>query len=359
MLGAESARAARGASARRRLRVPPRAAASRGCGSSPDGWNERLEAALELVDADADRGRACSSRRRSAPRVERRARRARRAAARRPAVASDRWPRWRRRSCAGAGIPVRIAAARPAGSRRAGRSPGSTPVARRRGAPRGQAAALLGERPPSPPGGGLTGRRLAAESGQALPLVLGGILALVACTLALAAIGGAVTGKSRVQRAADLAALSAARSMRDDFDRLFVAGARSRTARRTPITSTSASTSTRAEAAAVEAARRNGVEPRRLADRVPGPRLVRAAARPGRDRGRARRRGSARTGQRPRRGRGGAGERRARCGRRPGRRFRRRLLRPARLPPGGARCARTSRRPSTGWPPRRPRTGSR
>ena len=36
----------------------------------------------------------------------------------------------------------------------------------------------------------------------------------------LAAIGGAVTGKGRVQRAADLAALSAARSMRDDFDRL-------------------------------------------------------------------------------------------------------------------------------------------
>ena len=37
----------------------------------------------------------------------------------------------------------------------------------------------------------------------------------------LAAFGGAVTGKSRVQRAADLAALSAARSMRDDFERLF------------------------------------------------------------------------------------------------------------------------------------------
>ena len=62
---------------------------------------------------------------------------------------------------------------------------------------------------------------LAAQAGQALPLVLGGLLALVLCTLILAAFGGAVTGTSRVQRAADLAALSAARSMRDDFERLF------------------------------------------------------------------------------------------------------------------------------------------
>jgi hypothetical protein len=43
---------------------------------------------------------------------------------------------------------------------------------------------------------------------------------LVAGALALVAIAGAITGKGRVQRAADLAAISAARSMRDDLPRL-------------------------------------------------------------------------------------------------------------------------------------------
>lgn len=58
------------------------------------------------------------------------------------------------------------------------------------------------------------------ESGQALILALGGALALLAGALALVAIAGAVTGKGRVQRAADLAAISAARSMRDDLPHL-------------------------------------------------------------------------------------------------------------------------------------------
>jgi hypothetical protein len=58
------------------------------------------------------------------------------------------------------------------------------------------------------------------QDGQALPLVLGGALALIAAALALVAIAGAVVGKGRVQRAADLAAISAARSMRDDLPRL-------------------------------------------------------------------------------------------------------------------------------------------
>lgn len=53
-----------------------------------------------------------------------------------------------------------------------------------------------------------------------LPLALGGALALIAAALALVAIAGAITGKGRVQRAADLAAISAARSMRDDLPRL-------------------------------------------------------------------------------------------------------------------------------------------
>jgi hypothetical protein len=58
------------------------------------------------------------------------------------------------------------------------------------------------------------------ESGQALVLAIGGSFALIAGALALVAIAGAVTGKGRTQRAADLAAISAARSMRDDLPRL-------------------------------------------------------------------------------------------------------------------------------------------
>ncbi len=62
--------------------------------------------------------------------------------------------------------------------------------------------------------------RLAGQGGQATPLVLGAVFVLVAGAVALAAIAGAVTGKGRAQVAADLAALSAARSMKDDLPRL-------------------------------------------------------------------------------------------------------------------------------------------
>jgi hypothetical protein len=58
------------------------------------------------------------------------------------------------------------------------------------------------------------------ERGQALLLALGGAFALIVAALALVAIAGAVTAKGRAQRAADLAAISAARSMRDDLARL-------------------------------------------------------------------------------------------------------------------------------------------
>lgn len=58
------------------------------------------------------------------------------------------------------------------------------------------------------------------EDGQALVLALGGALALIAAALALVAIAGAVTGKGRAQRAADLVAISAVRAMRDDLPRL-------------------------------------------------------------------------------------------------------------------------------------------
>ncbi len=61
---------------------------------------------------------------------------------------------------------------------------------------------------------------LGEEKGQALPLALGACLVLIAAAIALVAIAGAVTGKGRAQRAADLVAISAARSMRDDLPRL-------------------------------------------------------------------------------------------------------------------------------------------
>jgi len=47
--------------------------------------------------------------------------------------------------------------------------------------------------------------RSRGDSGQALPALLGAGLILILAALALAAIGGAATGRGRVQRAADLA----------------------------------------------------------------------------------------------------------------------------------------------------------
>lgn len=63
---------------------------------------------------------------------------------------------------------------------------------------------------------------LRAERAQAMPAVLGISVLVVALALILAALGGAAGAKGRLQRAADLAALSAARSMRDDLPRLFL-----------------------------------------------------------------------------------------------------------------------------------------
>jgi hypothetical protein len=101
------------------------------------------------------------------------------------------------------------------------------------------------------------------EDGQALPLALGGSLALIAAALALVAIDGAVTGVGRVQRAADLAAISAARSLRDDLPRLL-----------SPPTLPDGSPNpghldkaaylVRARVAALEAGRANGVDAERL-----------------------------------------------------------------------------------------------
>ena len=96
-----------------------------------------------------------------------------------------------------------------------------------------------------------------------MPLALGGAFALLAAGLALVAIAGAMTGKGRAQRAADLAAISAARSMRDDLPRLL-----------SPATLPDGSPNprhvdkvaylVRARSAALEAAGANGVDAKRL-----------------------------------------------------------------------------------------------
>lgn len=67
---------------------------------------------------------------------------------------------------------------------------------------------------------GALGPKVRNESGQALVLAIGGCFVLIAAALALVAIAGAVTGKGRAQRAADLAAISAVRSMRDELPKL-------------------------------------------------------------------------------------------------------------------------------------------
>ena len=126
--------------------------------------------------------------------------------------------------------------------------------------------------------------RLGSQSGQALPMVLAAATCLIGCALLLAAIGGAVTGKGRAQRAADLAALSAVRSMRDDVDRL-LAPPRRPDGSANPRHLSSRQYLGRARAAALEAADRNGVAAERLevsfpdADTVPPLRTrVRVAA---------------------------------------------------------------------------------
>ena len=60
-----------------------------------------------------------------------------------------------------------------------------------------------------------------SERGQALLLRLGVVAAALVGTLVLVAFGQALGGKSRHQRAADLAAVSAAHRMSDDYFRLF------------------------------------------------------------------------------------------------------------------------------------------
>ena len=107
-----------------------------------------------------------------------------------------------------------------------------------------------------------------SENGQALPLALGGAFVLIAAALALVAIAGAVTGKGRVQRAADLAAISAVRSMRDDLPRLLSPPVLPN-GLSNPLHLEKAAYLARAQAAALGAARANGVDPARLRLKFP------------------------------------------------------------------------------------------
>ena len=101
------------------------------------------------------------------------------------------------------------------------------------------------------------------QDGQALPLALGGAFALIAAALALVAIAGAITGKGRVQRAADLAAVSAARSMRDDLPGL-LSPSRLPNGAPNPRHIAKAVYLARARVAAMAAAKANGVASARL-----------------------------------------------------------------------------------------------
>lgn len=94
-------------------------------------------------------------------------------------------------------------------------------------------------------------------------LALGGAFALIVAALALVAIAGAITGKGRAQRAADLAAISAARSMRDDLPRLLAPRTLSG-GLPNPAHMEKATYLARARAAGLGVARGNGVAPARL-----------------------------------------------------------------------------------------------
>ena len=96
------------------------------------------------------------------------------------------------------------------------------------------------------------------ERGQALLLLLGVVAAVLVGTLVLVAFGQALGGKSRHQRAADLAAVSAAHRMSDDYFRLFEP-ATLPNGLANPRHLTTAEYLLRARSTAVRAAARNGV----------------------------------------------------------------------------------------------------
>ncbi|HEY8467070.1 MAG TPA: transglycosylase SLT domain-containing protein [Solirubrobacterales bacterium] len=107
------------------------------------------------------------------------------------------------------------------------------------------------------------------EAGQALPAVLAAAGAIIVVALVLSLLAAAGTGASRLQRAADLAAISAARSLRDDHPRLFEP-ARLPDGSPNPRHLGVREYERRAGAAARLALERNGVPPQRAAVSFPG-----------------------------------------------------------------------------------------
>lgn len=97
--------------------------------------------------------------------------------------------------------------------------------------------------------------RTSSERGQVAPAVLGCALAVVFASSLLAGIGGATTGASRLQRAADLSAISAARTLYEGLPEMLTRADSHRSLEDL-------------EAAALDsaelAARRNGVDPERI-----------------------------------------------------------------------------------------------
>jgi hypothetical protein len=104
---------------------------------------------------------------------------------------------------------------------------------------------------------------LVGQAGQVLPAVVGACAVLLIAALAMVSIAGALTGKGRLQRAADLAALSAARSMRDDMPRL-TTPPRLPDGSPNPAHIDQSTYLARARDAALRAADANGADPRRL-----------------------------------------------------------------------------------------------
>jgi soluble lytic murein transglycosylase-like protein len=113
-------------------------------------------------------------------------------------------------------------------------------------------------------------RRLQAENGQALLLLLGVVAAALVGVTVLVAFGAAFGAKSRQQRAVDLAAVSAAHRMRADYARLFEPALLSSGAPN-PHRLTGASYAERARETAVRAAARNGVPASAVRVDFPGP----------------------------------------------------------------------------------------
>jgi hypothetical protein len=112
-------------------------------------------------------------------------------------------------------------------------------------------------------GRGGAGLGLSAQAGQAALLLLAVVAAVLAGVLVLFGFGQALGAKGHAQRAADLAAVSAAQVMRRNYSRLFEPAVLRRGVPN-PRHLSNAAYLSRARAAAERGARRNGVSPQRV-----------------------------------------------------------------------------------------------